>query len=149
VAGHRRDGGALRHPNFRWHALPLLVHPDLQRLLDQLQETAISNPLGAQRPELAGQEAGKVRLEVDVHDAPGPVVQVFSKRQGRLFGSPLRPVAVGAVVTIGLTDGLHDEPQSRLDSAIFPRGAAERSRAPLGCGYLDHAHGRALGALLA
>src|SRR6516225_9194544 len=64
VAIQRRDGRALRHPDLRWHDLPVLVHSDLQRLLDQLQETAISNPLGDQRHELTVRDAGEVRLEV-------------------------------------------------------------------------------------
>src|SRR5215475_62536 len=149
VTVQRRDGRALWHPDLRWHDLSLLVHPDLQRLLDQPQETAIGNPLGDQRHELAVRDAGEVRLEVDLHDTPGPVIQVFSNREGRLLSIPLRPVAVGAVVKIGLKDRLHDEPHRRLDYAIFHRGNAERSRAPFGFGYLDHSHGRKLVALLA
>jgi hypothetical protein len=52
-------------------------------------------------------------------------------------------------VKIRLKARLHDAPHCRLDDAIFHRGHAERSRAPLRFGYFDHAHGRKLVALLA
>src|SRR5499426_3134412 len=149
IAIQRGDWGALRHSDLRWHDLSLLAHPDLQRLFDQPQETAIGNPLGDQRHKLAVRDAGEVRLEVDLYDTPGPVVQVCSNREGRLLGIPLRPVAVGAVVKIRLKNRLHDEPHRFLYCYIFHRGNAERPCAPFGFGYLDHSHGRELVALLA
>ena len=139
----------MRSPDLRRHHLPFLLYPDLQRLFDQLQQTAVGDPLRDQLHELAVRDAGEVRLEVDLDDAPSAVVQVFPNRDGRLLGVPLRPVAVGAVVKVCLKDGLHDEPHSSLDHTIFHRCDPERSRAPFGLGYLDHSHGRKLVALLA
>src|SRR5262249_12883370 len=108
VAVQRGNRGALRYPDLRWSYLTFVVHPDRQRLLDQLQQTPISNPLGDQYHQLPVRDTGEVRPEINLHDTPSPVVQVVANRQRCLLGIPLWPVAVGAVMKIGLKDRLQD-----------------------------------------
>jgi hypothetical protein len=102
----RRARGALRPPDGRCPYVPPVFAPNLARWLEQLQHTPIRNALRDHLSELPGRDAGAVGLAVDLHHAPGPVVQVFPQRHGGLLGGPLRPVAVGAVVQVRFNDRL-------------------------------------------
>ena len=149
VAVQRGDRGALRHPDLRWYHLSLDVRPDRQRLLDQLQQTAVGNPLRDQRHQLPVRDTREVRLEINLHDAPSTVIQVIPNRFGRLFGIPLRSVAVGAVVKIRLKDRLQDELHRRLHHAIFHRRNPEGSCAAFRLRNLDDPYGCELVLVLA
>ena len=57
-------------PPFVGTTCPLIL-PDRERLLDQLQQTAVGDPPRDQRHQLAVRDNREVRLEINLHDTPG------------------------------------------------------------------------------
>ena len=118
-------------------------------MFDQLPQTAGSNPPRAQRHQLAVRDTRAVRLELHRHAPPNPMGPVCPHRYGCWLGIPCRPVPVGAVGTIRLTDRLQAERHRRLHHALFHGREAARSRPAWRLGNLDDPDGCALGRLLA
>ena len=136
-------------PTFVGTTCPLICTPTVSVCLISFSRLPSAIRFVISVISLPVRDTGEVRLEINLHDTPGTVVQVFPNRHGCLLGVPLRPVPVGAVVKIRLKDRLQDELHGRLHHTIFHRRNPEGSRAAFRLGNLDHPHGRELVALLA
>jgi len=118
-------------------------------LLAPLQHPAVSDPQAKQLEPFGVRDTIEIRVKLDLHDAPRPLLHILAESYGSVFGIPLRSVPRGAVMKLRFKDRFEDEFHGCLNDAIVYRRDAERSRPSLGLRNIDPSDGRKLGAVLA
>ena len=64
----------------------------------------------------------KIALQIDVHNVDEPIIEPLVDLQAGMHGRPLWPVAIGAVLKVGLEEGLDHQPDRRLHDPVADRG---------------------------
>ena len=140
VAIQRRNGRPLRDPFRCWRDLALIEDPRLQAVFDEPQHTPIPHTLPDKPEQLAVRNGRKVALEINFHHRPGPSRQVGTEGLGRHLGVPVGPIAIGAVVEVGLENRLQHQLHCGLHYAILHHRNPERARTALGLRDVHPAH---------